>query len=1090
VTWDGYFSFTFKICSMPDSGQRRDRMIQQSKKERSLVFLATAAAVLLLLSGMSQSYAQEIDPEIFSQLRYRHIGPPGNRTSAVCGEPGNPLVYYIGASSGGVWKSTDGGTNWSPIFDDQPAQSIGAMAIAPSDYNVVWVGTGEPFVRSNISIGNGVYKSTDAGKTWQHMGLDMTGRIGRVAIDSHNPDVVFVASLGHCYGPQKERGVFRTKDGGKTWEQVLFVDENTGCFEIAMDPHNSRILFAGMWPLVIHTYGRESGGPNGGIWRSKDGGDTWERLTGRGLPGPPLGKIGIAIAYSNPQVVYALIETGAPNRGVLWRSNDGGDSWRLVSYNRLLNERSHYASRVMVNPADEDEVYFAANSQSRTLDGGYTSETVPWSGDCHDMWADPFIPDRMMISNDGGVIITQNRGETWQRVSLPIAQMYHVAVDNQIPYYVYGGKQDGSAYKGPSTGGGGRGFGASSSDWESTAGGECGFVVPDPVDPDIVWGGSYNAQLQRANYKTGHINTVHVWPESIYGSYASVAKYRFNWTFPITISPHDHNRVYVGSQYVHMTTDAGRSWTVISPDLSTNDESKMGPSGGLTKDNLAVEYGCVVFAIAESPLEEGCIWAGTNDGLVHITRDGGKTWTNVTGSIPNLPPWGTVSNIEPSRYDAGTAYMTVDFHQMNNRDPFVYKTADYGKSWKSINSDIPKSVFSYCHWVHEDPVRKGLLYLGTENAIYVSFNDGKNWLSLQSNLPYAPVHHMVVQEHFNDLVVGTYGRGFWIMDDITPLQQLTDEVLKSDAFLFKPRDAYRMHPVAGGQRASARATINYYLKSAPKGPVSLSILDESGDVVGTLRASRNPGINRVTWNMRHAGATQARLRTKPPGNPHVVEEKRFAQTWIQEGWYPILSWGTTAGFQGFTVAPGTYTVKLSVDGQESTQTLTVQKDPRSEGTLADIEAQIEFQKEIRTDLNTVSAMVSQIEWMKKQCDDLTALIRAEGGSREILAEITGFNKKIQALEDELFQPTIAEGDSKSFRFPQKLYCKLSVLAGDVAGMVDFAPNKQQREVLAVLKERLAVQKARYEELLKTDLQAFNRYLMENGLSVVNVPEIR
>jgi len=402
---------------------------------------------LFLVLEAFQTYAQEITPEMYSVLRYRHIGPPGNRTAAVVGVPGDPLVYYIGASSGGIWKSTDGGTNWEPIFDDQPAQSIGALAIALSDPNVVWAGTGEAFVRSNISIGNGVYKSTDAGKTWKHMGLEKAGRIGRVAIDSRDPDTVFVAAMGHCYGPQKERGVFRTKDGGKTWEHVLFVDENTGCFEIAMDRSNPRILFAGMWPLVIHTWGRFSGGPNGGIWKSTDGGDTWKRLTGNGLPNPPVGKIGIAIAPSNPQVVYALIETGHPNRGVLWRSNDGGNNWMLVSYNRLLNERSHYASRVMVNPADENEVYFAANSQSRTLDGGFTSETVPWSGDCHDMWADPKIPDRMMISDDGGVIITLNRGKTWRRINLPIAQMYHVAVDNRIPYYVYGGKQDGPAYK-------------------------------------------------------------------------------------------------------------------------------------------------------------------------------------------------------------------------------------------------------------------------------------------------------------------------------------------------------------------------------------------------------------------------------------------------------------------------------------------------------------------------------------------------------------------------------------------------------------------------------------------------------------------
>ena len=1051
-----------------------------------IVFLA----LVLLISGGLDLAAQQIDPEIYSSLRYRHIGPPGNRTSAVMGEPGNPLVYYIGASSGGIFKTTDGGVRWNPIFDNQEAQSIGAMAIAPSDYNVVWAGTGEAFIRSNVSIGNGVYKSTDAGKSWQHMGLDKTGRVGRVVIDPRDPDTVFVAALGHCYGPQKERGVFRTTDGGKTWEHVLFLDENTGVFEIAMDPSNPRILFAGTWPLVIYTYGRESGGPMGGVWRSKDGGDTWERLT-NGLPKPPNGKVGLAIAQSNPQVVYALIETGSPNRGVLWRSDNGGDSWRLASKNRLLNERPHYASRVMVNPADEDEVYFAANSQSRTKDGGYTSETVPWSGDCHDMWADPLDPDRMMISDDGGIIFTRNRGRTWQRVNLPIAQMYHVAVDTQIPYYVYGGRQDGSAYKGPMTGGGGRGgFSPSRSLWEATAGGECGFIIPDPANPNIVWGGSYNAMLQRADYSTGHINTVQVWPESLYGSHGTALKYRFNWTFPIHISPHDHNKVYVGSQFVHVTTDAGRSWKVISPDLTTNDPEKLGPSGGLTRDNLAVEMGCVVFALAESPLEEGLIWAGSNDGLVHVTRDGGENWSNVTGNVPNLPVWGTVSNIEPSRYDAGTAYMTVDFHQMNGRDPYVYKTADYGRTWTSLSATIPRSVFSYCHWVHEDPVRKGLLYLGTENAIYISFNDGRKWLPLQNNLPHAPVHHMVVQEHFNDLVLGTYGRGFWIMDDITPLQQLTDEVLASDAHLFVPRPTYRMHSIAGGPRAMAQANINYYLHEVPRGPVSITVRDAEGEVVNIVRAPRNKGINRATWSLRHYPARQAKLRTKPPGNPTVVEEKRFHFQWERQGWYPIISWGTFGGFSGFTAAPGDYTVTLEVGDREYTQTLEVLKDPRSAGTLTHIKATVELQLAIRSDINAVSDMISQLEWMRKQCQDLKDLLGEGGGARDTISAIDVFNKKLRSVEDELFQHTIAEGDTKSFRYPHKLYSKLSVLAGNVGENVDFAPTAQQLEVHAVLQERLAEQKAHFAAILETDLPVFNAMLQAQDLGGLVVPKIK
>jgi photosystem II stability/assembly factor-like uncharacterized protein len=1055
---------------------------------------ALAAAVLvtlILAAGALESAAQEITPELYSGLRYRHIGPPGNRTAAVVGVPGDPLVYYIGASSGGIWKSTDGGERWQSIFDGFEVQSIGALALAPSDPNIVWAGTGEAFVRSNISIGNGVYKSTDAGRTWSHMGLEATGRIGRVAIDPRDPNVVFVAALGHCYGPQKERGVYRTRDGGKTWERVLFADENTGCFEIAMHPTKPDILFAGMWPIVIHTYGRESGGPNGGMWKSTDGGDTWKRLSGSELPDPPIGKVGIAIAPSNPDVVYALMETGHPNRGVLWRSTDCGETWKLASYNRLLNERPHYASRVMVNPADENLVYFAANSQSLTTDGGLTSRTVPWSGDCHDMWADPKNPDRLMISDDGGAIISLNRGQTWKRIELDVAQMYHVAVDNQIPYYVYGGMQDGNGYKGPSMGGRGRGgFGGGRNLWEATAGGECGFIIPDPVDPTIVWGGSYNADLTRVDYKTGHQNTVHVWPESIYGSHAGAVKYRFNWTFPIHISPHDHNVVYAGSQHVHMTNDGGRSWTVISPDLSTNDPARMGPSGGLTRDNLAVEYGCVVFAIAESPLEKGCIWAGTNDGLLHVTRDAGKTWADVTENIPNLPVWGTVSNIEPSPHAAGTAYLTVDFHQMNNRDPFVYKTADYGKTWTSIAAGIPKSVFSYCHWIHEDPVRKGLLYLGTENAIYVSFDDGRTWLPLQNNMPHAPVHHMVVQTHFNDLVVATYGRGFWIMDDITPLQQLTADVLKSDVHLFAPRPAYRMHSITGGPPVPSSATINYYLKDVPKGEVTITVVDEDGREVQALRTTKRPGINRVTWNLRYEGARQAKLRTRPPGNPHVVEELRFVDRWTKEGWYPILSWGTSGGFQGFRAAPGRYTVKMTVGGKDYTQTLELRKDPRSAGSLADIKEQIALQFALRDEINSVTDMIDALEWMRKDLYLVRDAQTAAKASKSTIAAIDAFDEKLKSVENELFQHILAEGDSKSFRYPHKIYMKLSILAGDLASSVDFAPNKQQKEVHAVLQERLEVQKARYAALLEKDVPAFNDWLKKAKIDAVIGPEIK
>src|SRR5215813_2778336 len=749
------------------------------KQHHRLSRLSLLIGLFLALLPLSQ--AQESTRDVLGNLRYRFIGPVGNRLTSVVGIPGDSNTYYVGAASGGVWKTTDGGVHWDPVFDDQPVSSIGALAIAPSDPNIVWAGTGEPWIRSHISVGQGIYKSTDAGKNWTLMGLEKTGRISRIVIDPRNPDIVIACALGHAYGPQPERGVFRTADGGKTWDRVLFTDENCGCADIGMDNSNPRILFAGMWPLEIHTWGRESGGPGSGLFKSTDGGLTWRKLTGRGLPTKTTGKVTVALARSNANRVYALIETGdgAPykgqdsDRGKLWRSDDGGENWRLVGYDRSLGGRTHYYFKMFVSPENENETYYLTASFGTSLDGGETLRPSTGfgsspGGDNHDMWIDPTNANRMAVANDGGVSISVTRGRTWDRIQLPIAQIYHVTVDNQIPYYVYGNKQDGPSYRGPSrTGGGGFGGGGiPRSAWQSVAGGESGWATPDPGDKNLVWSsasgsGSVGGIVELFDLRNGQSRNVEVWPDQINGSPAADLKYRFVWTMPLTISPHDRNKIYVGSQYVHQTTDAGNSWQLISPDLTSNDKSKQGFSGGLTGDNIGVEYAPVVFAIAESPKEKGLIWAGTNDGLVQLTRDGGKNWVNVTKNIPALPPWGTISNIEASRYNAGTAYITVDFHQVNNRDPFVYKTNDYGQTWKAITNGIPRSMLSYAHCVREDPVRKGLLYLGTENALYVSFDDGENWQPLQSGLPHAPVYWLTIQDHFNDLVISTYGRGFW-----------------------------------------------------------------------------------------------------------------------------------------------------------------------------------------------------------------------------------------------------------------------------------------------------------------------------------------
>src|SRR5947209_4281526 len=843
--------------------------------------------LLIALSLSLACFAQKDNP--FENLKYRFIGPPGNRVSAVAGEPGNPFVYYAGAASGGLWKSSDGGNDWYPVFDKQSAQSIGSIAIAPSNHQVIYVGTGEPWIRSNVSVGDGIYRSNDGCKPWSHLGLEKTGRIGRIVIDPNHPDIAFAAAMGSGYLPQQERGVCRTTDGGKTWRQRLFVNENTGASDITIDPKNPRHLIAGLWQFEIRTWGRNSGGPGSGLFVTNDGGDTWNRIDKHGLPDSPLGKIAVNFAPSDENRVYALIETG--DRGSLWRSDNGGGSWRLVNNSRLLNERPHYYTRMLVMPDNANEVYFPSNFNNVTFDGGSTAERqhcpgdrIPsdneeyagnsgggCGGDNHDMWADPLLPNRMMIGSDGGVMISVNRGRSWNEVRLPIAQIYHLTVDNRVPYYVYGQMQDGTPQRGPSQVPGD--YIINESQWTTTAGCETGWNVVDPEDNNIVWGGCYAGVTERVDLRDGHARSVSVWPDRTMGANAGEVKERMNWTSPIAISPHDHNTVYTGSQYVNRTTDAGQTWQRISPDLTLNDPSMHGNSGGLTVDNLSVEYAGVVYALAESPVEKGQIWAGTNDGQVQVTRDGGKTWTNVTKNIPGLPEWGTVYNIDASRFSGGTAYAVFDFHQVNNRDPIAYKTTDYGKTWKSIVNGIPKSMLSYAHSIKEDPVRQGMLYLGTENAIYVSFDDGEHWEALQTNLPHAPVYWITVQEHFNDLVIATYGRGFWILDDITPLQQLNQRVRDAAAFLFTPRAAYRFRSpempgfptidMTTGENPTYGASINYWLKSAPAADVKIRILDGAGQVVRTLDGTKHAGMNRIYWDLRYEQSKQIRLRTSP-----------------------------------------------------------------------------------------------------------------------------------------------------------------------------------------------------------------------------------
>ena len=1063
-----------------------------------LVLAACAVVVIQLPAVLAQPQSPTAQ-DALSALKWRYVGPVGNRVSAVAGVPGDPYTYYAGAASGGLWKTSDGGTYWQPIFDGQTAQSIGAIALAPSDPNVVWVGTGEQWIRSHISIGDGVYKSTDAGRTWTKAGLEKSGRFSRLIVDPQNPDIVLACTVGTAYGPQPERGVFRTIDGGKNWERVLFVDENTGCADIAMDPRNPRTVFAGMWQFEVKTWGRFSGGPGSGLYRSADGGATWKKVTGNGLPPHQVGKFGLAIARSNPERIYALIETsdGVPwkgdeaDRGKLWRSDDGGRNWRLISYDRNLGGRTHYYFRMAVSPDNENETYYLNASYSVSLDGGASSSQQQGlsspGGDNHDIWIDPTNANRMAVANDSGVSISVNRGRSWNRVQLPIAQIYHVTTDTQVPYHVLGNKQDGPSYRGPSNSRFGGGIPRSL--WSNVGGGESGFATPDPIDPTIVWStasgsGSVGGIVTRHDTKTGITRSVEIWPDSPLGWPAADVKYRFNWTMAFAISPHDHNTLYAGSQYIHATSDGGNSWKVISPDLTLNDKSKQQISGGLTPDNIGVEYASVVMAIAESRMEKGLIWAGTNDGQVQVTRDAGKSWTNVTKNIPGLPEWGTVYNIEPSRFAAGAAYVVFDFHQVNNRDPFAYKTADYGKTWKPIVNGIPKSMLSYAHAIKEDPVRRGLLYLGTENAIYVSFDDGENWQALQGNLPHAPVYWITAQEQFNDLVIATYGRGFWILDDVTPLQQLTPAVRDAALQLFTPRAAYRFQGIespaaapsidmTAGQNPTYGASINYWLKSAAGGDVKVQVLDRSGQIVRTLDGTKNAGVNRVYWDLRDEPSNPVLLRTSPLYAPEVALSP--------EGTRPLPEAG--GGRMSVLAPPGTYTVKVLAGGQESTQPLIVRKDPNAGGSDADIQAQTAMLRDLRKDFETACGMVNTIEVVRGQLANLIRLTASERDAAWVKQAAGELEKQLLDVEDKLIQRRLTGQGQDSTRWPSMLLSKISYLNGSVTDS-DDAPTTQAKDVHADFKKQIAALQQQLSGVLEKDLTNFNRMLRDRGIQNV------
>jgi photosystem II stability/assembly factor-like uncharacterized protein len=1043
-------------------------------------FKSLAFILLCALPGFAQRRGQPAAR--VDEFRFRFVGPlVGNRIASVAAVPGDINTYYAGAASGGIFKSVDGGFGWTPIFDDQPVAAIGSLAVAPSNPSVVWAGTGEAWaIRDSDVIGNGIYKSTDAGRTWQHMGLDETGRLGRLIVHPTNPDIVFACALGRMTGPQQERGVFRTTDGGAHWDRVLFVDENTGCSGLSMDAKNPRVLFAGTWQVEMHTYGEFSGGPGSGVYMSRDGGTIWTRVTSPGLPKSPLGKIDVAVAPTDSDRVYALIQTA--DQGSMWRSDDGGTNWRVVNWDRALIGRAGYYIHLAVSPANANEVFVSNSSFHVSLDGGETFRPQPWGGDNHDIWWDPTNPDRFVITHDAGMAITTSHGRGFNRVTLPIGQMYHVSVDNQIPYYFYSNMQDSTTMRGPSVQVGFGGFGRSPEPgWDRGMGGcESGFTYADPTDPNIVWATCYGDEVTRWDAKTTLARSVSPWLHTL-DSAPNETKYRCHWTAPLAIDPFDHNTVYYGCQVIFRTNNGGQSWSVISPDLSTQDPKYIVPSGGIVGDNLGQFYGEVVFAIAPSTVQKGLIWAGTNDAKIWYTKDAGKTWNDMTKNV-GMKPWGTISSIQPSFFDAGTAYISVDYHLMDNREPFIYKTVDFGQTWTKITGGLPSHQLSYVRIVAEDPNCKGLLFAGTGNALFYSLDNGGKWTRLQAGLPPAPVSWAVVQKQFHDLVVSTYGRGIYILDDITPLEQMAKGVgSDTSVSLFAPRQTIRI--VGGG-----RAYVNYQLKNPPKGLVQAAILDSDGKVIRELHpSSSHPGLNRAQWDLHYDPPRLVALRTTPPENPHIWEEPRFRGADSR----PITHWGAAQAEVGPVAPPGKYTMRLVVDGETYTQPLEIVRDPGSTGSDEDLRAAAKLQLRIRDDINATSDMVNQLEWLRKQLDEMQRMLRSEPNKAELLKSVQEMDKKMEDVEYKLISKALATSDDKYFISAYKIYFNLIWLngevgtgAGDVAGGADYGPTDTARELATMIEKDLAAARAEYRALIDKELPAFNKSLASSGLTPI------
>ncbi|NND71342.1 MAG: glycosyl hydrolase [Rhodothermales bacterium] len=1028
------------------------------------VLAVAVAALLIPLSGNAQP--AEFDTTLYNSLEFRNIGPfRGGRSAAVTGVTGNPFTYYFGSTGGGVWKTKDGGQTWFNVSDGFFGGSIGAVAVSEWDPNVVYAGGGEKTVRGNVSFGYGMWKSTDAGRNWKNIGLNDSRHISRIRIHPRDPDRIYVAAMGHLFGPNEERGIYRSSDGGLSWERVHSISNEVGAVDLTFDPTNPRILYASMWRVKRTPYSLESGGEGSSLWKSVDGGDTWEELSdNKGMPSGTLGIIGVTVSPANPDRVWAIVEA---EEGGLFRSDNGGKTWSLINDDRSLRQRAWYYSRIYADPQNEDRIYALNVRFWKSNDGGKSFESISTPhGDHHDLWIDPDNPDRMVVGDDGGAQVTLDGGEGWTTYhNQPTAQFYRVTTDNSFPYRILAAQQDNSTVRIAH-----RSFGSTigERDWESTAGGESGHIAPHPENPEIVYGGSYGGYLTRLNHDTREQRSINVWPDNPMGYGAGALKYRFQWNFPIFFSPHDSEVLFTAGNVLFKTENEGQSWTQISPDLTRADSSTLGSSGGpITKDNTSVEYYATIFAAAESHHEQGVIWTGSDDGMIHITRNGGETWEDVTPSTRIMPEWMQINSIDVHPDKPGGLYVAGTRYKLDDYAPYLYKTEDYGKSWTKITKGIEGDHFTRV--IRADPDREGLLYAGTETGLYVSFDDGQNWESFQRNLPVVPITDIAIKN--KDLIVATQGRSLWVMDDLSPLHQLGQEVATSSVWLYEPRDTYRISgrsqspSLLAGQNPPNGVYIDYYFSSQPdSADTFLKILDSSGEVITTF----SPGADETSEQM-----------------PSAVGTNRFVwdmQYPAAEKFDGMILWGS-GGLRGPKAVPGNYSARLVAVGDSLETEFDILVNPMSEATVEDMIAQFDFRMQIRAKLTETHASIAELRSVR---DEIKSTIdRAE--SSEMHDEIkTAGDDIVERLSDaeKLLYQTKNRSRQDPLNYPIKLNDKLSGLSGTAASG-DFRPTDQMVEVRDALVAEIDAALETIEELLTQDLEEFN-----NLVRRADVPAVR